>query len=461
MRLYRNAIILVVVLAVAIGAFYLLKDRVPEEDTGPSYKPSTSVKIVDFDSLKVNKVVVRYPEEEFVLNKVDKDNWQLESDKDMRIDNSRVRSIAIRMSSIFVEKEIEENPKDLSVYGLDKPVHATAYLDDGTEYSILIGNLTPTKGAYYAMLPGGDKVYTIGTYESEGILITKNDLKLVTLFEIAVEDFTQIALKRNGANAFDSYKDGDIWVLSEPLAANANLAKIDEITTAISTLQVKTYVKDSSDLAVFGLDNPKYVLSFKTNDYENSISFGNETAGSNIYAKLADRDDVFNLDVNVVNFLDVPVEEVVDSFVALPNIQNVNKVVVEIDGTTDVSEIQTDPEDSDNDKFTLNGRDASVTDHKGDFYFKKYYQGLLIAGIRDEVDIDGKPEGISEITITYFLKDGEEIKLEYVSRDDYYYYVVKNGDYTGLVVNKKKLSSDDSLRVTRKNLIEAMDKEGK
>lgn len=461
MRLYRNAIILVVILAVAIGAFYFLKDRAPDEDTGPDYKPSTSVKIVDFDSLKVNKVVVRYPEEEFVLVKVDKDNWQLESDRDLKLDNSRVRSIAIRMSSVFAEKEIEENPKDLSIYGLDKPVHATSYLEDGSEHSIMIGNLTPTKGAYYAMLPGGDKVYTISTYDAEGILITKNDLKLITLFELAAEDFTRIALERNGNLAFDSYKDGDLWMLSQPLEANASLAKIDEITTAITALQVKSYVKDSSDLAVFGLDNPKYVLSFKTKDYENSILFGNETTGASIYAKLADRDDVFSLDVNTVNFLDVPVEEVVDSFVTLPNIQNVNKVVVEIDGVTDVSEIQTDPEDSDNDKFTFNGKDASVKDDKGDFYFKKYYQGLLIAGIRDEVDIDGKPEGNPELIITYFMKTGEEIKLEYISRDDYYYYIVKNGDYTGLVVNKKKLSNDESIRATRQRMVEAMDKEGK
>ena len=69
-------------------------------------------KITDFDSLSVEKIS-KYPDKETVDQDRD-DEWQLESNKELKLNSSRVRSIAIRMSSIFPEKEIE-NLKDLSV----------------------------------------------------------------------------------------------------------------------------------------------------------------------------------------------------------------------------------------------------------------------------------------------------------------------------------------------------------
>ncbi|HHV60883.1 MAG TPA: DUF4340 domain-containing protein [Clostridiaceae bacterium] len=460
MKLYRNAIILVVVLAVALGAFYFLKNRTTEENDNGSVTPAKYEKITDFDSLSVEKISVKYPDKEIVLTKTGDDEWQLESNKELKLNSSRVRSIAIRMSSIFPEKEIEENPKDLSVYGLDNPVLATCWLSDGSMHQIMIGDMTPTKGAYYGMVPGTDKVYTISTYDAGGILVSVNDLKLTTLFEVTMEDLVKLELERNGQLVFSSYKEEDEWRLSHPLKAKASYTRLYEIGDAISQFQVKAYEQDSSDLASFGLDNPKYALTFGTKDNEYRMLFGIEK-GSDIYAKMDGSDDVFKLDVSLVNFLDVPIEEVVDSFVALPNIMDVEKVVVEIDGYTDVSEIYVDPEDSDKDSFKFNGKDANVKNEKGDFLYKKYYQGLLTAGIRDEVDIDGNPQGDAEVTITYYKTDGEVIKIEFVPRDEFYYYMVRNGEYTGLVVNKKKLSANnaESIRATRQALVEAMEKE--
>lgn len=454
MKFYRNAIILVAVVALLAGAYFLLNNLLPEEE-GPTHNTPDSTKIVDFDSLETKKLIVKYPEEELVLVKIDDENWQLTSDKDLKLDNSRVRSIAINLSSVFVEKTIEENANDISVYGLDEPVVVTAIQDDESKYTLLIGDKTPTEGAYYAKLESDNNIYTIDKYTANKILASKNDLKLTTLFDVAVEDITELSLERNGELAFDTVKDGNEWKMTHPLQTKADLAKVGKIIDAICGLTVKSYIDDNSDLASFGLDGPEYILSFTAKEMNHQILFGDELDGKEIYAKLGNRQDVFKLDVETVNFLDTPVKEVVDCFVALPNINDVSKVVAEIDGYKDISEIEAD-EDSDVEKFTFNGKDATVENEKGDSLFKKYYQGLLQSGIMDDLDITGQPEGNAEIVITYYKENGEEIKIEFISRDEFYYYIVKNGKYTGLVVNKKTFDEDDGLRRTRKNLAEAV-----
>jgi len=84
----------------------------------------------------------------------------------------------------------------------------------------------------------------------------------------------------------------------------------------------------------------------------------------------------------------------------------------------------------------VNGVDASGRNENGKQPFRQFYQALIGISI-DEIDVDGDPSGgKADITIDYTLKDGK-MKVEFIPKDENFYYVVRNGEYAGVLVKRK------------------------
>jgi hypothetical protein len=102
---------------------------------------------------------------------------------------------------------------------------------------------------------------------------------------------------------------------------------------------------------------------------------------------------VFSVSLGTFNFLDKPLKEIIEVFAYIVNIDDVNKIKVEMDGYTVDCELQTDKEDRDNDKFFVNGKDVSdLKDDKGSVIFRKYYSALI--GVKlSELKVEAQPSG--------------------------------------------------------------------
>jgi hypothetical protein len=115
-----------------------------------------------------------------------------------------------------------------------------------------------------------------------------------------------------------------------------------------------------------------------------------------------------------------------------------------MDGRTDNIEIQSNKDNKDNDRFTLNGkevpRDAKVGEKTGDSLFRAYYQSLIGISMSD-LEIGAKPAGKAELAITYYLKKAPgTMKIEFIPKDGKYYYALKNGNYTNMLVDKNEFT---------------------
>ena len=211
---------------------------------------------------------------------------------------------------------------------------------------------------------------------------------------------------------------------------------------------VKEFIEDNAtDLSKYGLDKPAYKFTFTTTSGSiTMLSLGTEkTKGSDMYAKLDGSNDVFTIDTTAFTFLDKPFKEIIETFVYIVNIDKVNKIEIDMDGKKTILGIETykgedGKTDTDKDKFTVDGKDASGKDAKDDQPFRAFYQELIGIGL-DDVAPDAVPSGNAEITITYSLKEAPgTMKVEFIPKDANYYYVVKNGKYTGIIVDKTKES---------------------
>ena len=76
--------------------------------------------------------------------------------------------------------------------------------------------------------------------------------------------------------------------------------------------------------------------------------------------------------------------------------------------------------------------------------FRDFYQAC-IGIVFDKIDLETKePEGAAEITLEYKLnKAPGTVKVEYISKDNKYYYPVKDGVYTNTLVEKSSVKEGE------------------
>jgi hypothetical protein len=214
---------------------------------------------------------------------------------------------------------------------------------------------------------------------------------------------------------------------------------------ALSTTNIVNFVEDKpKDLSQYGLDKPAYVFDFNTTTAGAfKLELGDEKVkGSEMYAKLSGNDEVFTIDPSKYTFLDKPLKEIVNVFAYIVNIDQVKAIDLTMDGrtthmTVDAYKDANGKTDSDKDKFTVNGVDATGKDKDDNQPFRTFYQALIGVTL-DDIDLNGKPAGLADVTIDYTLKTGN-MKVEYVSKDADYYYVLRNGQYAGILVKKNKV----------------------
>lgn len=459
MRKYAKPIVLILIAALLGGVYFYATKKQGKATTDPNAPSSNSIKIYEIDASKITEVTIERQDGKYVFQKSG-DKYSMVSPTDFVADTSKISSIFSSLNSVYADKVVEENASNTSQYGFDKPVKVSVKYDGGVK-ELEIGDMNSTKDSYYVREKGSTKIYTIGTYTIDAINVPKNDLRDKTLFTVKPEDITGLSVSKGGNLVFTSSKSGDQWKLTAPIDANADANSMTTISTAIS--QISTYVSfiedKPADLDKYGLKNPAYSVEFVTASGKKTLLLGNDyKKGTEVYAKLADAPQVFTINPEPLNFLDKPLKEIIEVFAYIVNIQDVSKVVVDMDGKSTISEISTDGTDSTKDKFTVDGRNANIEDDKSNNLFKKYYQGMIGIAMSD-IDTNYKPAGKPEITITYTLKkDPGTMKVEFIPRDANYYYVVRNGKYANIIVDKRDFDKDGGLRPTYKALVDAMNK---
>jgi len=454
MRFYRNAIILVAVLAVLTGAYFLV-NRV---NSGKSTQTDEVINIVKIDDAEMQEMTIENDEGIYKFKK-NGTEWEMISDNKFRYSKDRISGIATYFLELNAEKVVEENATDLSKYGLDKPVTITIKTAD-SETGMLFGNATATKESYYAMKKGDNTVYTVAIYIGENVRVKKDDLKDRALFTALSPDIKIMSLKRDDKVIFNAEMTNEAgWKMKEPIDGEVNMVKLNQSIESTIRAQVANFVEeDAKDLAQYGLDKPKYVLEIGTEKDKAVVELGMEKKDENeIYAKFKDSNDVLTFYASNLDFINLETTDFVQTLVYVADIRDVSSVDVTIDGKTVKSRIESELSKEENDKFFIDDKDVTVKGEEGKEAFKDYYMALIAVAF-ESVEPGAVPSGEPEIVIDYTLEVAPgRVKIEFIPKDENSYYVVKNGKYTNLVVAKSEFDKDDGVRKTYSKLIDLLE----
>lgn len=466
MKLYRNAIILLVVFGLLLGTYIFINKKKSVDDTQAKDQEKVE-KILEIDSQKFLQISITNKDGKFVFENRKKNDtekeWVLISPVGFKADQSRVQDIASKLVVLNAVKVIEENATDLAQFGFSKQNEIEVQYEGGSK-AIELGDMTQTKDAYYLKEKSSNKVYTISTSIGDSFKTDKNSLRDKTMYTFKFDQVKSLSLTKGESIVFSVRKNSENdWSLTAPIEGIADYSKISPILDIISkNAAYLNFVEEKAiDLDKYGLKKPAYTLEVEADTGKTKLLIGDaKERGKELYAKLANSTEVYTIGENAFTFLDKPMREIIQESAYLVNIQNVSRVEVDMDGGTTTSDITIDKEDEKKDKFIVNGKDATtLKDDKGNSLFKNYYQALNGVTM-DQLDFDSKPSGKAEITFTYTLnKAPGTMKVEFIPKDSNYYYVVRNGQYTNMLVAKKKFDvpvEGPSVRETQKKLLDAL-----
>jgi hypothetical protein len=276
---------------------------------------------------------------------------------------------------------------------------------------------------------------------------------------VVPEDIKSLKFTKDGAEVLTANEDSSgTWYISSPIERKADIPDLSKFIQWLSSPKVVDFVAENpSDLKTYGLDKPRYVFEYTLSGKTYKLMLGS-LSEDKYYAQLEGSPYVFTLNSSDLTFIDLSLLDLAETFIYIPNIADVEKLVIEIDGRKDELSIKYDTgEEKTIEEFYLNGTKIEEEDFP---LFKRYYQGAIgIMGTK--IDLEAQPSGQAEIRLTYTMEkpgaDGKVVIVELIpTPDGYGYYLMKNGTYSKLVMSGRLLDKEDMIREGYKKLIEGL-----
>lgn len=302
MRGLKSTIALLVVL-LGLGAYiYFVESKRPDTPV------ETKEKVFTVESDKIQEITVKAAAgDRTTLQKVN-NAWQVTAPVNAKADETEASGLTSNLSSLEIQRVVEDAPSDLKPYGLAEPRVEIAFktAEDKEPRRLLMGEKTATGGDLYAKLATDKKVFLISGYLDNTFNRTTFELrdKTVLRFERDKIDLIQI---RTPEHTVQLTKADAEWKLAEPVQARGDFGTIEGVIGRLNTAQMKSIVAaETADLKQYGLDKPEVTTTLGAGSSRTVLEIGKKADESNFYARDASRPMVFTIESSLIDELKKP-----------------------------------------------------------------------------------------------------------------------------------------------------------
>ncbi|HUI69968.1 MAG TPA: DUF4340 domain-containing protein [Spirochaetia bacterium] len=433
-------VIVLVVLVGLVGAYVIISRPKPAKTA------NTLPRLITADSEKLVKITLSdRPEGTLTLEKKGK-TWTVDSPLQYALDESSVDDLTLTFTSLTAERVIDENPTDLAQYGLAPPrAQGVAVYSDGTTKTVLLGDKTPTGNTYYLQVKGDPKVYTVWQNHGDQMhwkLADLRDKKIVpalnydeiTYFRLTRPNGTEIELKEKSPEESKTYQFGfGRYLMTKPYGVTRGVDsdKGTQFIQGPQQIQISSFVSDApTDLSVYGLSRPRDEVVVRDKSNTLDLLIGSEDGKDKTYFMIRGKPSVYTTDTSSLAFLKTTAWDLVDKFVFIPNIDDVDKIEISSAGITHTLSIarvtkkaeKKDEKDTVQTTYFVDGKPAEEGS------FKAFYQQVVGMQMEGEIhtSVPEKPDG----TVRFFLNKGPSPVVTIV-------YAPYNRDFDAIFIDGK------------------------
>jgi Domain of unknown function (DUF4340) len=228
----RGLLIATAVLAALAGTLYWSNHRKSPDDTVKA-SVNTSPKVLSLKQADVSQVeITKNGRPEVALEKTD-GTWKITKPDPLGADQDAVSSLISALSSLDSERLIEDKADDLSAFGLKDPSLEVDVTAGGNNvHKLLVGDETPAGNAYYVMMAGDPRVFTIANYNKSSFDKSENDLRDKRLLTVNFDKASEIDFSTPNQH-IEFGRNRDQWQIVKPRPMRAESFQVDELVRTL------------------------------------------------------------------------------------------------------------------------------------------------------------------------------------------------------------------------------------
>jgi len=301
MRGLRFLILLLI--AIPIG-WYAYRDS----KKGPVNDAPKKDKVFSVEVDKIDELEIKSESGDRTTLKKKGNDWEIVQPVSGPSDQSTVSGITSNLSSLEIQRVIDENPASVKEFGLASPRIEVAYKSGGQQHRLQIGDKTPPGSDLYAKLADGKRVFLIPAYLESTFNHGTFDLRDKTVLKVDREQLDKLEVVTDKGRERFEKKNGD-WNIAEPVLGRAEFSALDNLVSRITSLQMKSIVNDAADLKKYGLEKPSITVHVGSGSSLATLLIGSSADSGAVYAKDAARPAVFTVESSIVADLKKDVSE--------------------------------------------------------------------------------------------------------------------------------------------------------
>jgi hypothetical protein len=297
MRGLRSLIVLLVI-AIPLGWYTWRDSQRPASDDGPKKD-----KVFTVEPDKIDEISVKSESGERTRLQKSGTEWKIVAPASGQPDAGEVSGLTSNLSSLELERVVDENPPDLKEYGLAQPRIEVGFKSGGQEHTLLIGQKTPPGTDLYAKRSEDKKVFLIPAHVESTFNKATFDLRDKAVMKIDRDKLDALELTA-GDRSSKFVRPAGEWQIAAPVQARADFNAIEGLVGRLSGLQMKSIIDTpDADLKKYGLDQPAATVKFGAGSSQASLVLGGKAAEGTIYARDLSRPAIFTVESNILDEL--------------------------------------------------------------------------------------------------------------------------------------------------------------
>jgi hypothetical protein len=258
---FRTTGILAVLLAVLLGAYYFAEVRGGRRDADEAKRLFTA-KPEEIEALELHAGGT-----DIRLQRQD-GGWRMEQPIQTRGDGMAIGALAASLVGARAERTLEELPRSLADYGLDKPELVVRFRARGDSQwrRLEFGGKNPTGAWAYVRVDEKPQVILVPDALRGELRKTALDLRDKSVMDVEAEKVTRLVVQR-GAQEPLELRRGPPWEIVRPVKARADEWRVTGLVRRVAAAKAKAFAAEpAADLKPYGLDRPSVRLELWEKD---------------------------------------------------------------------------------------------------------------------------------------------------------------------------------------------------
>jgi len=289
--------IILLLLAIPLG-WYAYRDSLK----GPVDDSPKRDKVFAVEADKIDELEIKSESGDRTTLRRKGSDWEVVQPNAAPADQAAVSGITSNLSSVEIQRVIDENAADLKEFGLSEPRVEVGFKANGKQFRLQLGQKTPSGTDVYAKLADAKKVFLVPSFLDSTFNHGTFDLRDKSVLKLDREKIDTVEMTAGGRTIRVEKKNGE-WQIAEPSLGRAEFGAVDGLVSRISTVQMKSIVPDSSDLKKFGLDKPAATVRLGSGSSQATLLVGGPAETGTVYAKDFSRPAVFTIESTLLDDL--------------------------------------------------------------------------------------------------------------------------------------------------------------